>query len=96
MSIDDQPLKMKTNDNKTEFLMFITAPCNVFSTQNMDLVRNCLSDKSAAIIIHTNITNKLDYCNSQLYGLSDFQIQRLIFFRILLTKYKMDSYITSI
>ena len=29
------------------------------------------------VIICALITNKLDYCNSLLYGMSNFQIQRL-------------------
>ena len=36
----------------------------------------CLSGESA-IVIHAFITNKPNYCNSLLYGLPDFQIQRL-------------------
>ena len=52
---------------------------------------------SAAIIIHAFISNKLDYCNSLLYGLPNFQIQHLqkihnIVLRIL-TKFKRDNHI---
>ena len=81
---------------------YINATCksSFFHIKNIGRIRNCLSDESAAIVIHAFITNKLDYCNSLLYGLSDFQIQRLqkiqnIAARIL-TKSKRDSHITPI
>lgn len=49
-----------------------------------------------AIIIHSCIANKLDDFNSLLYGLCDFQIQRLQKYQMtavhILTKYKIDSH----
>ena len=40
-------------------------------------MRSCLSDGDAAICIHAVITNKIDYCNSLLYGMPDNVINLL-------------------
>ena len=70
--------------------------------KNIGHIRNCLSDDSVAIVIHAlpTLTNKFDYCNSLLYGLSDIQIQCLQKHQniaaCILIKSKRDSHITPI
>ena len=50
---------------------------SLLSYKNIDRIRSCLFDGDAAIFIYAFITNKIDYCNSLLYGMPDNVINRL-------------------
>ncbi len=48
-----------------------------YQIRNIRHVRKYVDLKSTETMVHAFITNKLDYCNSLLYGLPDYQIQKL-------------------
>ena len=68
--IVDQSLAMKPHVN---------AVCkSSFShLRNIGFIRKYLTPNSAKIIVQALIVSKLDYCNSQLYGLPSYLIQKL-------------------
>ena len=45
--------------------------------RNISKIRNILTDQSAAQLIHTRISSRIDYCNSILYGMSDSVVSDL-------------------
>ena len=47
------------------------------SLYNIRQIRKFLSDDSTKTLIHAFVTSHLDYCNSLLYGISQYQIDRL-------------------
>ena len=57
----------------------ITKTCSTafYHIRNIRHIRKYLDVKSTETMVHAFITNKLDYCNSLLYGLPDCQIQKL-------------------
>ncbi len=48
-----------------------------YHLRNIAAIRKYLSKPQTEIIVHAYITSKLDYCNSLLKGIPDYQIQRL-------------------
>jgi hypothetical protein len=48
-----------------------------FHLRNIGAIRNILTHSSAAQLIHSMISSRLDYCNVLLYGIPNTQIQRL-------------------
>ena len=48
-----------------------------YHIRNIARLRKLLSFKTSQILIHAFVTAKLDYCNSLLYGLPKYMIQRL-------------------
>ena len=57
----------------------VTATCKscFFHLRNIARIRHCLSQSDTEILVHAFITSKLDNCNSLLYGLPKFLIERV-------------------
>ena len=48
-----------------------------YHLRNIGAIRNVLTDDTAAQLVHSLISSRLDYCNSLLIGLPDAQLRRL-------------------
>ena len=48
-----------------------------FYLRNIGSVRNMLSDDACSQLIHALVTVRIDYCNSLLYGLPEYSLDRL-------------------
>ena len=48
-----------------------------YHLRNIAKITNCLSKPDIEILVHAFITNKLDNCNSLLYGIPEFLLDRL-------------------
>ena len=48
-----------------------------YHIRNISCIRPCLSIDSTKTLVHVLVMSRLDHCNSLLYGLSDYLIQRL-------------------
>ena len=48
-----------------------------FSLKKIGSVRNQILDEPIAQLIHSLISSRLDYCNSLLYGMPEYEISRL-------------------
>ena len=48
-----------------------------YHLRNIGSIRNLLSDSACTQLVHSLISSRLDYCNSLLTGIPDFQIQRI-------------------
>ena len=68
--IVDQSLSMKPHVN-------IACKSSFYHLRNIGFIRKYLTPDSAKIIIQALIVFKLDYCNSLLYGLPSYLIQKL-------------------
>ena len=48
-----------------------------YNIRNISRIHPCLSIDSTKTLVHALVTSRLDHCNSLLYGLPDYLIQRL-------------------
>jgi len=48
-----------------------------YHIHNIRRISKCLSEESLKSLVHAFVTSRLDYCNSQLYGLPKYQISKL-------------------
>jgi len=49
----------------------------LFQLRQLRLVRSSLNEESAKTLVHAFVSNRLDYCNSLLYGVSDELLRKL-------------------
>ena len=66
----DSSLSMSTHINKLCSAAF-------YHLRNIKRIRKYLSRESATILVHAFISSRLDYCNSLLYGLPTYQLNKL-------------------
>ena len=66
----DSSLSMSTHINKLCSAAF-------YHPRNIKRIRKYLSRESATILVHAFISSRLDYCNSLLYGLPAYQLNKL-------------------
>ena len=66
-------------DNTMSFEEHVNELCRTayYHIRNISRIRPCLSIDSTKTLVHALVTFRLDYCNSLLYGLPDYLIQRL-------------------
>ena len=66
-------------DNTLTLDRQITAICQscFFQLRNIARVRRFLSYDSTKLLIHTLVVSRLDHCNSLVYGLPNYKLQRL-------------------
>ena len=48
-----------------------------YNLANLARIRKYVTKGSVAVVVHTLLRSKLDYCNALLYGLPKYQSQRL-------------------
>ncbi len=48
-----------------------------FQLHRMYKIRECVTEVAAKTMVHAQVTSKLDYCNSLLYGLPDILLNKL-------------------
>ena len=48
-----------------------------FQLLNIRRIRKYLTQEAAATLVHSFVTCRIDYCNSLLYGLPDYQLAKL-------------------
>ena len=57
----------------------INAVCRstLFHIRNISAIRQLIPQSAAAALVHSLVTSRLDYCNSLLYGLPSYKLQKL-------------------
>ena len=63
-----------------DLFQHVTNLCSTsfFQLHNVRRIRKYLTQDAAATLVHSFVTtNRIDYCNSLLYGLPDFQLAKL-------------------
>lgn len=68
-----------TLDNSLSMVPHITAVCKsaFFHLRNMSKIRGFLNTETTKTLVHAFVTSKVDYCNSLLYGVPKYLLQRL-------------------
>ena len=68
-----------TFDNRFLFNDHIASICksSFYHLRNISYIRKYLSSTTTDILVHAFVSSKLDYCNSLLYGLPNYQVKKL-------------------
>ena len=68
-----------TLDNYLSMVPHITAVCKsaFFHLRNSSKIRGFLNTETTKTLVHAFVTSKVDYCNSLLYGVPKYLLQRL-------------------
>ena len=66
-------------DNHFFFNDHVASICksSFYHLRNISYIRKYLSSTTTEILIHAFVSSKLDYCNSLLYGLPNYQVKKL-------------------
>ena len=66
-------------DDTMSFEEHVNDLCKIafYHIRNISCIRPCLSIDSTKTLVHVLVMSRLDHCNSLLYGLPDYLIQRL-------------------
>ena len=66
-------------DNQMTMEKHISSVCRSthFQLRNIGSIRHLLTESSAAQLVHSLVSSRLDYCNSLLLGIPDSQLKRL-------------------
>ena len=76
----DSHLDMSTHETETcssSFYYLYNIRRSFYYLYNIRHIRKYLSRESTERLVHAFITSRLDYCNSLLYGVPEFQINKL-------------------
>ena len=62
-----------------ECLLYLASICksSFYHLRNISYIRKYLSSTTTEILVHAFVSSKLDYCNSLLYGLPNYQVKKL-------------------
>ena len=68
-----------TFDNHFLFNDHVASICksSFYHLRNISYIRKYLSSTTTEILVHAFVSSKLDYCNSLLYGLPNYQVKKL-------------------
>jgi len=57
----------------------VTSVCRAayYHLKNIRRLKTFLTQESLVTVVHAFVTSRIDYCNSLLYGISDYNINRL-------------------
>ena len=84
-------------DDAMSFEGHVNYRCNTafYHIRNISRIRPCLSINSTKTLVHVLVMSHLDHCNSLLYGLPDYLIQRLQYVmnavaKVITCKQKLD------
>ena len=71
-------------DNTMSMLPHVKFICKTafYHLRNIALIRKFLSVKTTEIVVHGFVSSKLDYCNSLLYNIPKYVLNKLQFVRI--------------
>ena len=66
-------------DSKMTMVSHVTKACNpaIYFLYNMRRIRKYFSEECTKTLVHAFISGRMDYCNSVLYGLPEYQIKKL-------------------
>ena len=68
-----------TFDSGNTFASHITKVCHAcyYHLNDFRLIRKFLSVESAALLVNSMISSRIDYCNSLLYGVNEYNVAKL-------------------
>ena len=66
-------------DSEFKFETHVTKVCNAvfFRIYNIRRIRKFLNEDDTRTLVNPFVTNRIDYCNSLLYGLPDIRLKKL-------------------